>query len=276
MTAAPSPTACSKVVLVLLDGLGFDTAVRELGYLEGLVEAGRAARACVRSVLPSLSRPTYATVLTGLVPAAHGITGNGVARRLTVPHLFSLASEAGRSTAAVAYFWIHELVMGPPFDPVRDGEGDQLPGPLHHGRFYQAEDFPDQEAITQAARLIARHAPDFVLLHPMGCDHQGHQGGGGSLAYRRAAARQGELLSQVIPGWLEAGYRVVVTADHGMNADAYHGGPSDDERLVPLYLIHAGLAGVIAPVIEQTAVAPTVLRLLGLPLPSSLPTAPLV
>ncbi|CCG09468.1 alkaline phosphatase family protein [Pararhodospirillum photometricum] len=263
------------VILVVLDGLGDACARREMGYLEGLVEVGRARRWTLRAVLPSLSRPAYASVLTGLPPADHGITANAAARTLNVPHVFSLAAKAGLVTGAVAYAWIHELCVSAPFDPLADGEYDGRAGAVHHGRFYQADDFPDREVFWQAARMIERARPQIMLVHPMGCDVHGHRHGGTSLPYRRAAAAQDELLGQFVPLWQAQGFRVLVTADHGMDDEGHHGGTAEAARLVPCYDL-APDAGPSSPDLqEQTALAPTVLRLLGLPVPPGMTTPPL-
>jgi phosphoglycerol transferase MdoB-like AlkP superfamily enzyme len=41
----------------------------------------------------------------------------------------------------------------------------------------------------------------------------------------------------LVPVWMEAGYQIVVTADHGMNENHLHGGNSELQRTVPLYII---------------------------------------
>ena len=42
------------------------------------------------------------------------------------------------------------------------------------------------------------------------------------------------LLADLLPQWLAEGYQVVITSDHGMNADLSHGGTLAEERAVPL------------------------------------------
>ncbi len=268
-----------KVVLVVIDGLGFDTAITEMGFLEGQVEAGRARRWRMRSVLPSLSRPCYETLLTGVPPAEHGITSNGVVRPSSMDSIFTIARAHGRRTGAAAYSWFSELANGVPFDPVMDREVTDGPGGIQFGRFYVLDPFPDQELYWQADRLIRRNAPDLMLVHPMGCDHMGHAHGGDSLEYRRAAAHSDDALARLIPDWQSRGYRVVVTADHGMCADGHHGGTADKVRDVPFWLlappegVEPGLATDVA---GQCAVAPTILDLMHLPIPEPMVTQSLL
>lgn len=106
----------------------------------------------------------------------------------------------------------------------------------------------------------------------MGVDHAGHQHGAGSADYRRAVLNQDELFSVAIPKWLERGYRVFVTADHGVGSDRCHGGTGDDLRLVPLYIIEPDGQGHgdTGELVDHTQIAPTIARSLGLELPPTM------
>ena len=66
----------NKVVFILIDGLNFEVAEKELGYMESLTQAGLAKRWKMQCELPSNSRPLYETVHTGLAPYEHGILTN--------------------------------------------------------------------------------------------------------------------------------------------------------------------------------------------------------
>ena len=260
----------SRVVLVLIDGLGYETAVRHCGYLEGLARSGAARRWRLRTALPSMSRPLYETVLTGLTPHDHGITSNEVRRLSRVEHVFGVARRHDRRTGAAAYSWISELYNGAPFDPRRDIECDDESRAIQHGRFYLHDSFPDIDLLHQAAALIDRSNPDFMLVHPMGCDTTGHKFGGNSPEYRTQATRLDALLAALIPDWRAADYEVLVTADHGMNADGYHGGTLDDVCHVALYHVGHPQGGIVEGEASQLSVAPTVLSLMGLPVPEGM------
>ncbi len=265
------------VVLVLIDGLGYETAVQRLGYMEGLVAAGAARRWRMRTALPSLSRPLYETVHTGVAPHEHGITSNDTVRLSSQPSVFSVARAAGRTTAAASYYWFSELYNRAPFDAVEDLEHDDRGRTIQHGRFYQHADFPDSELFGRAAVLSARFRPDFLLVHPMGPDTIGHRFGGRSKEYEKVALQIDNLLAVHVPRWREQGCDVMVTADHGMDENGNHGGSLDIHCLVPFYYVGAAVAAGIAPQeVQQTAVAPTVLRAMGLGIPGSMRTAPLL
>lgn len=267
-----------KIVLVLLDGLRDDTARQHLGFMEGLVAAGQADRRTLRCGLPSVSRSLYHTIHTGLAPAEHGITGNTVVAPSRHPSVFSETARAGRVTAAAAFAWFAELYNGAiPYDPADHREVDDAAGAIRHGRFYLDCDIPDTEVFHQAEMLVRRRAPDYLLVHPMGIDHTGHAHGGESRQYRDRVGGCDELLSHHVPGWLDRGYAVIVTSDHGMDAEGRHGGDYPAVTRVPFYL--AGGPSLVAPPeaeADQRAVAPTVLRLLGLPVPETMRVPPLV
>ncbi|HVM72446.1 MAG TPA: alkaline phosphatase family protein [Anaerolineales bacterium] len=268
----------NKVILVLSDGLRYDTAAASMGYLVHLVEAKLASLYRVTGELPSMSRPMYETIHTGLPVSIHGIVANQVIRASTKPNIFQLASAAGKTTAAAAYFWFSELYNRCPYDPVDDWEVDDDSLPIQHGRFYTQNEFPDIDLFATAGLLVRKFDPDYLLVHPMGMDNTGETFGADSKEYRNHAIRQDRWLSTHLTEWMERGYHILVTADHGINADGLHGGTTPDVRDVPLYFICPDLPGKgqIHEPISQLQIAPTICRLLELEIPETMKAAPLV
>lgn len=266
-----------KVVLVLSDGLRYDTAVASMGFLGHLVEARASSLYKVRGELPSLSRPMYETVHTGLPVSAHGVVSNQVVRLSNKPNIFGLVVAAGRTTAAAAYSWFSELYNASPYDRVEDREVTAGKGAIQYARFYTEDDYPDTELFTDAAMLIRRHRPDYMLIHPMGMDFAGETYGSDSEQYRYQALKQDVLLANLVGEWLALGYSVLVTADHGMNTDGHHGGTVDEVRDVPLFVISSTVAGKgdTGTLVSQLQIAPTVLSLLGVAVPPGMPAEPI-
>lgn len=272
----------SKVILIVCDALRDDTAAQQMGYLEHLVEFGRAHRYTVRAELPTMSRPLYETLHTGLPSSQHGITTNRVVRRSTMPNVFELAVQHGRTTAASAYFWYSELYNRVPYDILIDREVDDPALPIQHGRFYMTSDYPDAEVFAAAGTLVAKFYPDYLLIHPMALDYLGETHGADSSQYRNQATVQDQIMGYAIPKWLEVGYTVLVTADHGINNDKMHGGTLPDVRHVPLYVIEpegersGRWATPGAGPISQLQIAPTICTLLGLPASETMTQPPIV
>jgi arylsulfatase A-like enzyme len=77
---------------------------------------------------------------------------------------------------------------------------------------------------------------------------------------------------------MERGYNILVTGDHGMGAHDSHGGATPDVREVPLYLIRPGVEGEgdTGTVISQLQIAPTVCKLLGVPIPETMKQPPII
>ncbi len=262
----------AKVVLVICDGLRDDTAREQMGYLWHLVETRRATHYTMIAELPTMSRPLYETICTGTPVSVHGVTSNLVVRRSTMPNIFEQAVKKRRSTAAAAYFWFSELYLRAPYNFVTDRETEDPQALIQHGRFYAEDATPDGEVFATGAYLIHRFAPDFALIHPMGMDHMGETHGSDSPEYRNSAIFQDVILASLIPQWTQAGYTVLVTADHGITNDRMHGGTQPGNRRVPLYLIPSTGAGrgALTAQPSQLQLAPTLCRLLGVPIPPTM------
>lgn len=267
----------SNVVFILSGGLRYDTAVAHMGYLGHLVEAKRASLYKVIGQVPSLSRPMYETTHTGLTASEHGVISNSVVRRSVKPSVFEAAVRAGKTTAAAAYWWFSELYNRAPFDKVMDREVDDDSLLIQHGRFYTEDEYPDPDLFATAAMLVRRFQPDYLLLHPMGMDNAGQLYGSDSSQYRTHALRQDQWLAPYIAEWVSGGHHVLLSGDHGMNADGRHGGTTADVREVPLYVIQPDAPGKgdTGEVLSQLQVAPTLCKLLGVPIPDTMKHPPL-
>ena len=267
----------NKTIMVVSDALRDDTAASQMGYLEHLVETKRASRYTVIAELPTMSRPLYETLHTGLGVSEHGITNNRVVRRSNVPNVFEEAVRRGRTTAAAAYYWFSELYVRFPYDYVVDREQDDPKAAIQHGRYYTEDATPDREVFASGAALVSKFEPDYVLVHPMGMDYLGETHGSDSSEYRNNAIFQDMVLADLIPRWMTHGYTVIVTADHGINTDRLHGGTTPDVRHVPLYVIPAEEVGLgdTRTQISQLRLAPTLCHLLEIPIPSTMKHPPL-
>ncbi len=228
------------VILVVLDGLNLEVARHALGHLQAYCAAGRGALHGLQCELPALSRPLYECILTGVPPLDSGIVHNGVSRLSSERSVFHYARAAGLST-----------------------EAPELP--IQYGHFYYADHYPDAHLFADAESLRLKHRPNFLLVHPMNIDDAGHRHGLDSPQYRNAARQADILLAEYLGGWLDAGYQVLVTADHGMNADRSHNGLLPEEREVPLFIVGDAfsLSGEARP--RQTELCGTVCQLLGVP-----------
>ena len=268
----------SKVILVVCDALRDDVAEQYMGYLEHLVETRRATRYSVIGELPSMSRPMYETLHTGLTSSEHGITNNNIVRRSNMPNVFQCAREAGLVTAASAFCWYSELYNRAPYDIVNDREVDDESLNIQHGRFYREDGYPDIEVFAAGALLARRFYPDYLLIHPMMIDTMGETYGGDSPQYRKQVIFQDQIMANLVPEALAAGYTMLVTADHGMSDDtSTHGGTLPQMRNVPLYILKPDGKGdgKQKESISQLRIAPTLMHLLGIAIPETMKALPI-
>lgn len=253
-----------KVILVVLDGLGYQTAEQCMGFLQALRAQGSTTLYKLECELPSMSRPLYETILTGTTPIQSGIVHNNVCRNSNQSSVFSLARQAGLTTAAAAYHWFSELYNRAPYDAVRDRFTDDPSLNIQHGCFYHQDHYPDEHLFLDAEWLRRRFDPDFLLIHPMNIDDAGHREGLNSARYRNTTRHADTALSHHLPGWIEAGYQVLITADHGMNDDRSHGGILPEEREVPLFVLGEGFSHSADCAPRQIELSGLVCELLGL------------
>lgn len=253
----------SKAILVVLDGLSYQVAEHALGHLQAYCAAGRGALYRLHCELPALSRPLYECILTGVTPIDSGVVHNDVVRLSTERSIFHYARDAGLRTAAAAYHWISELYNRAPFQAARDRHSETPELPIQHGHFYYEDHYPDSHLFADAESLRLRVSPDFLLVHPMNIDDAGHKHGLDSSQYRNAARRADVLLAEYLQRWLDDGYQVLVTADHGMNNDRSHNGLLPEEREVPLFVLGSAFSLDPAAKPKQTELCGTLCELLG-------------
>ncbi|MBI5353660.1 MAG: alkaline phosphatase family protein [Chloroflexi bacterium] len=266
-----------KVILILSDALRYDVAKENMGFLGHLVESNLATLYKIKGELPSMSRPMYETIHTGVPVSEHGIVANSISRLSVMPNLFRSVAEAGKVTAAAAYFWVSELYNRAPYNRVDDKETDDEFLAIQHGRFYTEDDYPDIELFAAAAHLVRKYSPDYLLVHPMGMDYHGETYGADSKEYRNHAIRQDMRLAPFIQEWMERGYNILVTGDHGINKDGAHGGTTPEQRDVPLFCIQPTVKGRgdTGQVVSHLQIAPTILKLLNIPIPETMKQKPL-
>ncbi|MBL8050169.1 MAG: alkaline phosphatase family protein [Anaerolineales bacterium] len=267
----------TKIILVLSDALRYDVAKDNMGFLGHLVESKQASLYKIIGELPSMSRPMYETIHTGVPASEHGVVANSIVRLSNKPNIFQSVKIASMVTAAAAYYWYSELYNHAPYSPIDDKEVDDISLNIQHGRFYTEDEYPDIELMRSAAYLIRKFSPDYLLLHPMGMDYHGETFGSDTKEYRNHAIYQDSKLAPLIMEWRERGYTIFVTGDHGINQDGGHGGTTSAQRDVPFFVIQpkGQGRGETNEIISHLQIAPTILKLLNVPVPDSMKAKPL-
>ncbi len=254
----PLPLPGSRVVLVVMGGLGFDAMQTfDLPTLERLREAG--ASALMQSRPPSYAQPSWLTLISGVQP----IISNGVQFDTAPEHIeptaintiFHNAHQGGLETALAGPIAWRSLVpvnllTKSVFTPLENDQGDQ-------------------QIIDNLRTLVEDAALDFILIYLSQIDYAGTElGGSESEAYEKAT-QQVDLHLNIILDMLDLERTtLIITADHGHIDRGGYGG--QDAAVLRLPFIMFGkdiIPGAYSPV-EQIDVAPTISTLLGLSLPA--------
>ena len=272
----------SKLLLIILDGVPWRNFRRLFGNLEGWVSSGEAHVWKMRAVLPSTSASCYASIHTGVAPQMHGILSNDVRFRVEQPDIFSEVSAAGGKTGAVTHSYWSEFFNRYPFDFVRDIEYDEPGGPIAHGRFHTMTGYGHDNQMTPSdvdlfatlTMLTARFGIDYGILHTCTLDSMGHRFGHDCGEMDNACFKMDAMLAAFLPRWREAGYEVIVTADHGQSDRGHHGGAGEDQQDFALYYFGDAKGPDDGTVLDQLQLAPTILTRLGVPVPKSMSAQP--
>ncbi len=248
----PIPDATPRrTVLVLIDGLTDETS-RKMASIEALRKRGSDVALTVPQ--PSLSYPTWTTILTGAPPQISGVTTNWYEKRVPLETLMDVAAESGRAVVVVGPTDIETLyaaskVAATSFTDWSEG------------------DYVTDAIVDDALALSADKQADFVFALFPDVDEAGHSNGASSKEYANVAAQVDVDLTRLIEGLDDGNTVFVVLPDHGHVAVGGHGGWED-----PVIRTFAAFAG---PGVEIGSakgrlqdIAPTVALLAGLQAPS--------
>ena len=272
----------TKLLLIILDGVPYRNWRRLFGNLEGWVEQGAARVRRMRSVLPSTSGSCYASIHTGLPPQTHRIWDNADIRRLEFPDVFSALTRAGRKTGAVTHSYWSEFFNRAPFDVVRDIEYDEPDGPITHGRFHTMHGYGHANQMTPAdydlfgtlTRLCEVKGIDYGILHSCTLDSMGHRFFHDCMEMDNACSQLDGILAPFLHRWRAAGYEVIVTADHGQDDRGHHGGTGEAQLDFAFYDFGDSPLPPEDEVLDQLALAPSILTRMGVPVPPTMTAKP--
>lgn len=252
--------ATSRVIIVLIDGLRYDTSLDQkvMPFLNELRANGASAK--MHSQPPSFSEPGYSTILTGAWPEIN----DGPALNLdyadiptfTQDNLFSAVHDAGFKTAISGYYWFEKLVpqAAVDFSYYTPGEDAQA----------------DNDVVVAATPFLQNSSINLVLIHIDQVDYAGHHEGGPQSPNWDSAATRADNLLLFIANQIDLEKdTIVVFSDHGHILAGGHGGQDPDILIEPFVIAGAGVQPGVATEINMVDIAPTIAALMGSRLPAS-------
>ncbi|GAA2178627.1 alkaline phosphatase family protein [Leucobacter tardus] len=238
-----APTASlPRLLLVGLDGLRMDRAFGTAlaPTLDRLLADGHLIRSEVEG--PTISGPSWATILTGARTEEHGITDNFMRGHRLADHPDFLTRAAANDPTVTTYAaagWPNLTDPAGPGPIIRLRQDDITDGRHHvvslNGELYGYRAIDPE--IAARARLALRHAgPDLSFVYFCEIDDAGHYFGVDSDEYAAAITHSDHHLSTLLDV-VDARVRefgetwiVAVTTDHGHIDAGGHGGDSPEER----------------------------------------------
>jgi hypothetical protein len=244
-----TPTA--KVMLISVDGLRPDAIFHAPApNLQALACKG-AYSWRARTIHPSITLPSHASMVSGFPPEKHGIFHNDLQPGyIAVPTVMSAAKQAGRKVV---------LVVG-------KEKMIQLVPPGTYDVFVWTPDL-DDDVITKAVEEVAAGF-DLMFVHLPMVDLTGHAQGWMSEAYLRQVSATDTALARLL-AVVPPETTIIVTADHGGSGYIHWSGAPEDVH-IPWIVKGPGIrsARALGSDIHTFDTAATIAHVLGVKLPA--------
>lgn len=254
--ALPSAASAEPVLLISIDGLQPDDVIEadkrgiDIPNLKRFITQGSYAQG-VRGVLPTVTYPSHATLITGVSPSRHGIFGNNsfdplqmnqggwywYASDFKVPTLWDIAAKAKLTTANVhwpvsvnasAVKWnIPQIWRTGHADDAKLMRSLATPGLIESLESQLGEYAPGiDESITGdetrgrfATAIITREKPYFTTVYLTALDHEQHAKGPDTAAAHAVLKRIDAVVGNIITAQMTArpDSVIAVVSDHGFS-----------------------------------------------------------
>ncbi len=246
----------SHVVIVLIDGLRYDTSL-EMPLLNSLRKLGAQARMLAEP--PSMTLPAWTTLVSGSAPEINGAPlldrDYEWIQPLTVDHVFAIVNRAGATAGIAGFHWWQKLV--PP---------DEL-----YTKYYVHEegDAADQDVVDHALKFLREFEPNLLLVNLRQMELSGRHHGGVGDAYLESALRCDAYIGQLAAAMDLRRSVLIVLSSYGHLDAGGHGGDEPVTLATPFVMVGENVRVGDRDEISAVDVAPTVAALLGMPFPRS-------
>jgi hypothetical protein len=247
--AVPAQNADRHVVVVTIDGFRPDFYLEDIWQTPNLKSMKRdgAHAYGVNSVFPSITYPSHTTIVTGVMPAKHGIFYNALFEKdsatkgqiywhfdhITAPTVWEVAQKAGLKAASVNW---PVSVGAPTVFNISDvgAKGKKVmedstnpPGISALLKQKLLNNAPaieigiDKNVASIAAWAIKTMKPNFMTVHLLGMDHEQHLHGRNGPEVEHAIVLADSAVGMIRKAIAEAGITdntlLIITGDHGFN-----------------------------------------------------------
>ena len=268
---APDARGTPKVLVIGIDGVRPDVLLEvPTPVMDSLAAAGWYT-AATRTTTPSVSGPSWSSMLNGVWPEKHGVTGNTFEGRRygEYPDFLTLLERWRPDLGTFAAIdWLPLALL--------DGGGPLLSAAIDTVFTVDGYELGWAEADGVVAERAARHLavadPDAAFVYLGNPDETSHRHASIGAEYRDAIALSDRHVGKVLealharPNYAEENWLVLVSTDHGRREDGGHGGASPEEMTT--FILASGPATRSWPAAGPTFIvdiAATALHHLGVP-----------
>ena len=239
---SPSPDTIpdggdAKVLLIGIDGVRPDVLAEVSTPVMDSLAAGGWYTAEARTTTPSVSGPSWSSMLTGVWPAKHGVVNNSFEGRryAEYPGFLTLVERVRpdlATFAALDWMPLASLDVG---GPVLSDEIDTLVA-VDGYELGWAE--ADSVVASRAAQHLASADADAAFVYLGNPDETSHRHGSIGVEYRDAIALSDRHVGWLVdalrarPAYAEEDWLVLISTDHGRREDGGHGGDSPEEMTI--------------------------------------------
>jgi hypothetical protein len=260
LVSIPQAEKIENVIVISIDGLRPDALdLADTPTLDSLRAKG-AYCPHAQTVVPNITLPSHASMLSGMTPEKHGIRW-GVPYigwpGMTGPTLFNVAHDAGLSTAMIfGKEKFNYLVLGDSVDTLFGG------------------DVHDPEIKAWAIQVIEAGLPNVLFIHFPDTDRVGHAYGWMSPNQLYAVTYVDGLLGEIMTTLEQEGYLnstlLLISSDHGGN-NRGHEEDTPVNRTIPWLAVgpHVRVGEQPSRLINTYDTAATILHALELPIPEN-------
>jgi hypothetical protein len=252
----PTQPLVSQVVMVIVDGLRYDTSL-EMPYLNSLREEG--ASGVMVGIPNPASQSAWTTLISGAGPEINGAPfldpdHTDQIQPIAVDHLFAEVKRSGFISGLVGSNWWQKMVP------------DRF---LYAQFFVEDGDDADGQVVDTALRFLKNFHLHYLLIHLNQVDHASREYGAASSEYRQAALRVDVHLRDIARATNVQRNVLIVVSDYGHPEAGERGKYGRVALMAPFVMVGPAVVpgdyGHIAP----GDVAPTVAALLGTAVPNA-------
>ncbi|HMF98736.1 MAG TPA: alkaline phosphatase [Vicinamibacterales bacterium] len=267
--APRSPHAADHLLLVGIDGLGSEGLRHARApAIHALINEG-AHTLAARGVMPTVSSPNWASMISGAGPEQHGVTSNDWEPNR---HPIDPVATDGANIFPTIFGVVRHQMPQAAVGIVHEWDGFARlvePGVATIMRHEVNAD----KTVATAAAFIRERSPMLTVVHLDLVDHAGHTAGWLTPDYVQAVEKADALVATLLTAIDNAGMRagtiVMISADHG-GVGKSHGGLTRAEIEIPWIISGPGVkrGHIIEAPVSTTDTAPTILFVLGVPAPA--------